>query len=510
MPALVARGDRIIRTDGTESWMSRPSMPFSSWYGGGIVRLSGDTRTVSYGQLYEQQPWVFVCVNKLARQIATLPLKVYRTGSQNQRERVTDGRLVDLLKEPWPRARAVHLKQKIAFPALLHGNGLLRKVREDGIGGPPTRFQPLDWRYLTPRTEAGELLFWQTTQFGDDVRVAPEETLYFQWEGPDGVSGTSPLSAVGVTLNLEDSAQRIQQASFGNGNRPSIGITLHQDAEYNEEVRDLIRDSVQSLHGGVDNAGKVAVVGGGATLETLSHTAVEAELIEQRKLDREEVAAAYDIPPPMIGILDKATYSNINEQHRMLYMTVLRPWLTLVEETIEAHLIAGEPEFEGLTLEFDLAEVLKGDAKERGLAYKTFLEAGTYTVNELRKLENQPEFDHPLANTPLIPANNLSPIDAEPPAPVPAPQEEPPADVVPVLASHLQRATARIASRNGAGHDDPFDAARFVRELREDLEPKLGYAAQPFAETWGQAIDAGVKDAAGDQAKVESFLASLT
>ena len=497
MPTLVTHGDRIITLGGRESWLKRPSQPFSSWYGGGHVILAGDARTISFAELYRKQPWVKVCVDKLAHQVATLPLKTYELSSQNERRRVIDHPVPNLLREPWPRARPVHLKQKIAFPALLHGNGLLAKVRPSR-GAPPQRLRPLDWRYISPEVDTGDLLFWKTTQYGKDAFIAPEETLHFYWESPDGVTGTSPLCPLGITLRAEDAAQRYSASNFNNAVTPNFGIGLDKDAPYNDDVRNAIRDEVRLLHAGVDQSGGVIVMGGGASFETLSHNAREAELIDVRKLNREEVAAVYDIPPPMIGQLDKATYSNINEQHRMLYMTVLRPWLTLIEETIEAHLIAGERAFEGVFVEFDLNEVLKGDAKERAEAFKAFLEAGVYTINELRALENLPRIDHPLADRPLIPANNMQPLENV--------GEQPPGDgTAQTLASHLARARDRVLARNGAGAGDLLDADRFERELAEDLASKLNGGAEPFAAVWRAAVEQGVRDADGKDSLRQFF-----
>jgi HK97 family phage portal protein len=136
---------------------------------------------------------------------------------------------------------------------------------------------------------------------------------------------------------------------------------LPPDSKLKREEREELRQEIHDTHGGVDQAFRLMLLSGGMDFKGMSQTAVEAELIEQRKLDREEVAAVYDIPPPLIGILDHATYSNVAEMHRMLYVTVLGPPLVMLEETIKAELIDPEPAWEGHFVEFDLSEVLKGD-----------------------------------------------------------------------------------------------------------------------------------------------------
>ena len=416
MPTLDL-GDRLYTAGGRASWLKRGSMPLSAWAGGGHVALMGEGRSISYTRLYRTQPWVGVVVNKLYRQISTLPLKVYRRNSQNDRERVSSGDrqggdLVTLLSHPWPRAGAVHLKQKLAFPALLHGNAVIAKYRPRA-GRPPKELLPLDWRLLAVHDDGqgGPIDFYETTQTGRPSRIAPEAAVHVAWESPDGNVGVSPLQQLGVTIAAEDALQRYAAASFNNGVNPSSAIVLPADENADAELREEIRQEVHSIHGGVDNAFRMLVLGGGADLKSVAHTAKEAELIETRKLNREEVAAVYDVPPPMVGILDKATYSNINEQHRMLYSTVLRPWLTLIEETIQAQLIDPEPAWadQGLYVEFDLGEVLKGDPKERAEAAKNFIGSGIYTINEWRALENLPKIPNPACDEPLIAINNMRP-----------------------------------------------------------------------------------------------------
>jgi HK97 family phage portal protein len=202
------------------------------------------------------------------------------------------------------------------------------------------------------------------------------------WEGGRGDIGVSPLSYLGNTLRVEDATQRHQAASFENGVRSSGAFVIPADQRTKKEERDELRAHIAQRYSGVDNAGKPLLLFNGATWQDTQQTAVEAELIEQRKLNREEVAAAYKIPPPMIGILDKATYSNIETQKDMFYGMVLGPWLTLGEETLQAQLIEDEWPGEGLFVEYDLKEVLRGDPLKEAQAVQRRSRVGTMTPNE--------------------------------------------------------------------------------------------------------------------------------
>lgn len=491
MPTLVTTGDRLLSVSGRETWLKRSSQPFSAWQGGSGVSLVGGA-TTSYARLFRTQPWVAIAVNKLARQIARLPLKTYVRDGED-RKRVRDHPVAELLERPWERGSPSDLKQALAFPTLLHGNGLLGKSRPRA-GLPPTSVVPLDWRFMVPHFDEGHpVMFWEST-LGGSSYLAPADVVHTTWWAPDGPVGVSPLEQLGVTIRLEDAAQRYSTSSFTNASRHSGALITPPDVRLDREERKELRDEIQAIHGGVDNAFKMLLLTGGLDFKAFSQTAKEAELIEARKLNREEVAAVYDIPPPLIGILDHATYSNVAEMHRMLYMTVLGPWLNLIEETLQSQLIDAEPAWrdDGVFVEFDLAEVLKGDTAERVSALQVGIGTGLYTINEARKVENLPRIDHPDADQPLIPQNNLAPLGSEPAV------DSPP--IAPVLASHLARARDRVLSKAGAGVEPLFDPERFRLELEADL-PSLNGEAKRLAGAWAErlaeAIDRVGSDSAG-------------
>lgn len=154
----------------------------------------------------------------------------------------------------------------------------------------------------------------------------------------------------------------------------------------------------------MDNAFKLAVLEGGLDWKPMSHSLVDAQVVETRRLTREECAAAYDVPPPVVGILDRATFSNITEQHIMLYQDTFGPWLTMIEETLQTQLIDPEPLLAGQYVEFDLNEVLKGNPKERFEALKA---ADFLTPNEKRALENRDRVDDPRADMLWMPLNMM-------------------------------------------------------------------------------------------------------
>lgn len=428
MTSLVTAGGSVLRVAGPATQI--PSSLFG--FGGGLgfdevwtdasEDSGAEARLISYADVYNTQPVVAAAVNKLTRQGATLPLKVYVRKDNGERDRVVGHPLEKLLRQPLSRRGPVHWKQWVLMPLLVHGNAVLAKYRADP-NGPPTALIPVSWPFIEAYSPQGAPVeWWATLQTGERRWLKVEDSIHFAWQSPDNEIGTSPLRQLGVTIQIEDAAQRYAKGILKNAARPSGAIQMPDGVVLDADIRKEMRADLERLYSGVDNAGRPVLLPGGAKWEAMSHSAHEAELINQRKLDREEIAMVYDLPGPLIGDLEHGTYSNVTELNKQLYKSVLRPWLTLVEETIQAHLIDPEPDWAGLFVEFELGEVLKGDPKDLAEALKIQVEAGLITRNEARKFLNMPRDLSPEADQLTMNANNQAPIGAPAPPSQPAPQ----------------------------------------------------------------------------------------
>lgn len=478
-----------LTPEGFNSGLSANSVPLAQW---------NDGNPGSFAQLYRTQPWVYISVNFMTRQLSRLPLKVYEKDSQNVKRQRTDGGLYDLLNKPAPRKGPIHFKQWLSFPTLLHGTSTVHKIREQP-GGAPRRFAPLDWRFMDPRRDSdGNITHWIYSGNATRQVIYLEDLLSAAWMAPsDDEIGTSPLQALGITTSLERAAQQWMQGHFRNSARPSGGITMPDAAVGDKELRRELRDDLQRLHVGGTNNGRPMLLPPGSEWQPFGQTAHEVELIDHRKLNREETAAAYNAPQPLIGILDHATYSNVAELHKIVYGPVLGPWLVLFEETIKAQVIDGEPEFEGQFVEFELREVLKGDALKEAIALKTQMQSGLLTINEARQIQNLPPIDHPDCNKPMIPTNNMTFVGGSSTD-----------NANGAVARNLARVANRLY-RSACAGEDGWDAARFHRELLHDLRAEGHADAEQTAKTWTAAIGAIVSDALGDAEVLRTSFAAL-
>lgn len=387
------------------------------------IQLSS-TYSADYAEIWRTQESVRTVVSFLARNIAQLGLHMYERVGESDRRRVQDHPLATMLRKPNPWTSRYRFIQALVCDFAIYDNAYLLKTRVDAetnalVRIPPTLIVPDGTDWLTPSA------FKVSGNQG--IKVYPaDQVVYFRGYGLEKDAGISPLEALRRTLREEWTGSEMREQIMRNGARMSGYLTRPKDApDWSDNARDRFKNSWQSQYSGSGpGAGGTPILEDGMTFTPVSQTARDLQYIEGRKLTREEVAAAYFVPPPMVGILDNATFSNITEQHKMLYQDTLGPWLTMITEEIELQLLYElEPNPDRFYLEFNLREKLTGSFEERADAIQKAVGGPTMTINEARALDNRPPIDG--GDAIIMPLNvtqngNPDPIPA-------APADQPPA-----------------------------------------------------------------------------------
>jgi HK97 family phage portal protein len=386
---------------------------------------------VSFTKLFQTQPWVAAAVMRMLTWAVRVPLKMYRRTGDDSRERLrpADHPLAAALVTPWDRGSMAQLTMHLLGPLLVHGNSV--NVIEQGARD-AIQFDAKDWRFSRPISPwrgaiEGFTVDTDQPQFQRDVSI--DELIHVAWWSPAGPLGTSPLQQLGVSLQIEDAAQRYQKAIFRNGARPSAAIEasdefLGLERDERRLIMQQLRSDVTELYTGPENTGRPVLLPPGLEWKIAGQSAVEVSLIDQRKIAREEVCVVYLIPPPMLGILDKATYSNIDVQHEMIYTDCVGPPLVLIENCINAQLVRALLGEDDVYVEYDFAAVLRGNRLQEIQALREAISSALLTPNEGRAFTNMPHSDAPEMDDFYLPFNNLAPIGSPPPAPT-APTQPP-------------------------------------------------------------------------------------
>ena len=355
----------------------------------------------AYNGLYERQLWVFVVVRKRALATARLPLPVYLRDELN-RPRADEHPLSRLLREPNPGMSGFKLLEWTSSTFDIYGEAYWLKRRQRGE---VVELYPLHPGSMTRRDGA-----WSFDNGSMHLeRIEDRDLVAFRSFNPSSLlRGMSPLEPLRSTLENEWHARSATSSFWQRGARP--GMALTHPTNISEPAADRLRAQMAHDHSGSGKTGGTLILEEGMKPETMTLTAEEAQYIETRKLNREEVCAAYDIPPPVVHILDRATFSNITEQMRSMYRDTMAPHLRGIEAAIETDLRAVEWPQDPVYAEFLMDEVLRGDFESRQDALN---KASHMTIAEKRKMENLPFIegtDRIFLNTATMP---LDAIDAQ-------------------------------------------------------------------------------------------------
>ena len=372
-----------------------------------------------YSGIYEKQVWVYTLVNKLAAAEARLPLVVYKKTKDDGRERIGNHPMSKLLANPNPGLSGYALLEWTSSIENIYGEAFWLK-RRDG-NGVVIELYPLHPASMTWHGESNSWVFDNgNTVLGG---IHPNDIVHFKLFHPTSTTdGLSPLAPLRATLENEYHARQATSSFWQRGARP--GMALRHPGNLSDAAQSRLREQMQVMHSGSANTGTTMLLEEGMQAEKFTLTAEEAQYIETRKLNREEVCAAYDVPPPVVHILDHATFSNITEQLRSMYRDTLAPRLKRHEAVIEHDLRAVEWPREKIYAEFLMDEVLRGDFEARQDA---LAKASHMTLAEKRKIENLPFIegtDRIFLNTATMP---LDAIDQQSAAKIEATRNPPPA-----------------------------------------------------------------------------------
>lgn len=354
-----------------------------------------DGTAQDYATIWKTQHQVRTVVSFIARNVAQLGLHHYRRVSDTDRQRVTDSPMARLLGRPNPFTTPYRLMDALVHDVGIYDTAYLAKVRaDDGYPGALVRLDP---RQTTPVGENPFMPDGFELRGSKGKRVIPaDQVVYFRGYNPTNArGGCSPIEALRRTLLEEWNANTFREQLWRNGARMSGYISRPVEApSWSKEARGRFKREWrdQYLDDGVD-AGGTPILEDGMAFSAASVTPEQAQYLEARKLTREEVAAAYHVPLPMVGILDHATFSNIKEQHKQLYTDCLGPTLEMIVEELELQLLGEFPDTDSTYLEFNLAAKLQGSFEEEAAAFSTSVGAPWMTRNEARARKNLPEVD---------------------------------------------------------------------------------------------------------------------
>ena len=337
-----------------------------------------------------QMTAVYSCVRILAEAVAGVPLHVYKYTDSGGKEKALDHPLYRLLHdEPNPEMSSFVFRETLMTHLLLWGNAYAQVIRNGK--NEVVALYPLMPNKMTVERDSNGQLYYSYYRGSDEairdtqntVILKPSDVLHIPGLGFDGLVGYSPIAMAKNAIGMAIACEEYGAKFFANGAAPS-GVLEHPGT-----IKDpsRVREAWQSQFGGSANSGKVAVLEEGMKYTPISISPEQAQFLETRKFQINEIARIFRVPPHMVGDLEKSSFSNIEQQSLEFVKYTLDPWVIRWEQSLMRSLLSLDEKVQYF-VKFNLEGLLRGDYQSRMNGYAIGRQNGWMSANDIRELEN--------------------------------------------------------------------------------------------------------------------------
>lgn len=361
--------------------------------GGTLTFLFGKTSSgkIVNEQTAMQSAAVYACVRILSEAIASLPIHVYRYRLDGGKERIPQHPLYYLLhNEPNPEMTSFVFRETLMSHLLLWGNAYAQIVR-NGRGQPIALYPLLPNRMEVSRTKTGDMVYTYHLDpderdlypNGKNITLRKDEVLHIPGLGFDGLIGYSPIAMAKNAIGMSLATEEYGASFFANGANPG-GVLEHPGV-----IKDIqrVKDSWNSAYQGTGNAHKIAVLEEGMKFQAIGIPPEQAQFLETRKFQINEIARIFRVPPHMAGDLEKSSFSNIEQQSLEFVKYTLDPWVVRWEQSLQQSLVLPS-EKQSIFIKFNVDGLLRGDYQSRMNGYAVARQNGWLSANDIRELED--------------------------------------------------------------------------------------------------------------------------
>ena len=337
-----------------------------------------------------QMTAVYSCVRILAEAVAGLPLHLYKYTDDDSKEKAIDHPLYRLLHdEPNPEMSSFVFRETLMTHLLLWGNAYAQVIR-NGKNEVVALYPLMPNKMSVDRDENGHLYYTYYRGYDEAIKnkefavtLRSSDVLHIPGLGFDGLVGYSPIAMAKNAIGMAIACEEYGAKFFANGATP--GGVLEHPSTIKDPQR--VRESWQTAFGGSGNANKVAVLEEGMKYTPISISPEQAQFLETRKFQINEIARIFRVPPHMVGDLEKSSFSNIEQQSLEFVKYTLEPWVIRWEQSIQRTLLSPN-EKARYFVKFNVEGLLRGDYQSRMNGYAIGRQNGWMSANDIRELEN--------------------------------------------------------------------------------------------------------------------------
>jgi HK97 family phage portal protein len=338
-----------------------------------------------------QMTAVYSCVRILAETLAGLPLHVYKYNDSGGKEKYLQHPLYRLLHdEPNPEMTSFTFRETLMSHLLLWGNAYAQIIRN--ARGEVIALYPLMPNKMTVDRDKNGQLFYLYQRSVEDaptlgkdslVYLDPSDVLHIPGLGFDGLVGYSPIAMAKNAIGLAMATEEYGAKFFANGAAPG-GVLEHPGTIKDPQK---VRDSWNAAYQGSTNSHRVAVLEEGMKYQQIGIPPEQAQFLETRKFQINEIARIFRVPPHMLADLEKSSFSNIEQQSLEFVKYTLDPWVVRWEQNMYRSLLMAS-EKPTVFIKFNVDGLLRGDYVSRMSGYATARQNGWMSANDIRELEN--------------------------------------------------------------------------------------------------------------------------
>ena len=461
-----------------------------------------DVLNLTAKQLYNTQDNLAAVVNFLSNSVAQLPLKVYRRGANDDRERDRESTAAKLLWQPNEDQTEYEFIRALITEYFVFGCVYVWVIPDSNSeSGWQMRIIPTEWVTTTEKANSyGPDKIVVVANNGGSIEIPRTEFVRFATYSPGNPGGyVSPVSALRQTLEEQIQAGRFRRELWKSSGRLNAQIIRPKDVQpWSDEVKKRWIDAFRESWGaGGSKAGAIPLMEDGMEIKPFSTSFREQQWVESVRLSREAVAAAYRINPSLVWHSDTQTYASSKDNARALYAECLGPVLQMVQQRINNFLIPMVGGDKNTYVEFDLTEKLKGSFEERANILQASVGAPWLTRNEARRDNNLPPIeggDELITPLNVLVGGQASPQDTrsnagevhqagcdceihrkakeeETEIPADVPEEE--IDAIKALLEKFFKRQEKSVIQKILADAEWWNADRWNNELADDLEPVL-------------------------------------
>lgn len=370
----------VLNTKNESTDLTTPAPWFSKMFG--YEASSGESVTVSSALSI---PTVYRCINIKANAIAMFPFQTFKRTSKG-RERETSHVVSRLLSDrPNPLQSPFKFKHLAETHRNLWGNAYINiNWRSDGR---PKELWLLNPARTEPKvdSETGELGYVTTLPNGQRVKIGEGDIIHLTTLSTDGLKGKPPIEVARESIGSSQAAQKFKGSFYKQGAANSGFLKI--PGQLNSNAKKVVRDEWEKANTGLNNAQRVAILDAGLEFQSTSMPLKDAQFVESMKFDKAEIATLFDIPLHMVNELDRATFSNIEQENLSFIQKSINPILIQYEQEFKYKLFSFAEQKKYYS-QFNLESLMRANKKDQSEFYKTMTEMGAYSLNQVLELED--------------------------------------------------------------------------------------------------------------------------